>query len=133
MNCIFCKIAGKEIVSKIISATDLSMAFLDINPASPGHALVISKSHFLDITDTPDDVLSDMISLAKKVAISQVQFFNATGFNILNASGKSAQQSVFHVHLHIVPRFDDDGKNLWFHGENNLDLNLESINMANEK
>ena len=127
MNCAFCKIAGKELKAKIISETELSLAFLDINPANPGHTLIIPKSHFTDISDTPDEVLSELLIYSKEVADILVKSLGATGFNILNASGKSAQQSVFHLHLHVVPRFDDDGKYLWFHGNNKDAIDLEKI------
>ncbi len=130
MDCIFCKIAEKEFGAKIISETDLSLAFLDVNPVNPGHTLIIPKSHFIDISDTPDEILSELILHSKKVAKILIKSLDASGFNILNASGKSAQQSVFHLHLHIVPRFDEDGMNLWFHGDSSDSVNNDKIYSA---
>lgn len=115
-GCIFCKIANKEIESSIFSETENTIAFMDINPVSPGHSLIIPKQHYKDITDTPGQILSEMIIHSKKVALILKQALNASGINILNASGKSAQQTIFHIHFHVIPRFDNDAITLWFHG-----------------
>ncbi|MBN1647006.1 MAG: HIT family protein [Spirochaetales bacterium] len=126
-DCIFCKIAAKQIEAKIFSERESSVAFLDINPVSPGHSLVIPKSHFTNVADAPDDVLAELISHAKEVALMLKDVLNASGFNIVNANGRAAQQSVFHLHFHVVPRFDDDRLNLFFHGRSGRNIDMDHV------
>ena len=115
-ECIFCKIANNEIPCLQIFEDDLVKAFLDVNPISNGHLLVIPKEHFENIFVTPDEVLAHINQVCKKMALLCKEKLNATGVNIVNASGKDAQQSVFHLHFHVVPRYENDGLDLWFHG-----------------
>lgn len=115
-DCIFCKIVNNEIPSSVIYEDDYVKSFLDVNPVSKGHILVIPKTHYKDIFETPDEILERINTVCKKMAILCKEKLNATGVNIVNASGKDAQQSVFHLHYHVVPRYKDDGLNLWFHG-----------------
>ncbi|MHA1873838.1 MAG: HIT family protein [Candidatus Heimdallarchaeaceae archaeon] len=111
-NCIFCQIInGKEALK--IYEDKKTVCLLDINPISCGHCLIIPKKHFKNIFDINDDYLKDVISTSKKVSELLKQKLNATGVNILHASGKSAQQSVFHFHLHVVPRYKNDGLDTW--------------------
>lgn len=116
-NCVFCKIINKKMESNITLETDNCLALLAINPVNVGHALVISKSHFESVSDTPNEVLTEMIIAAKKIGEIAKRELGATAYNILNASGKDAQQSVFHIHFHVVPRFPDDNLDLWLNGE----------------
>lgn len=116
MNCVFCKIAAGEIKAHIVSETESTIAFMDINPASPGHILVIPKQHFESVFDCPDDLLKEIIVESKKIAHLVKEKLKADSVNILNASGKNAQQSTSHLHFHIVPRYKNDNLNLWFHG-----------------
>lgn len=126
-DCIFCKIAGKEVESKIIFETDNCMTILPINPVNAGHALVISKSHFENVSDASDEVLAEIIITVKKIGEIAKKELGATGYNILNASGKDAQQSVPHLHFHLVPRFPDDKLDLWLNGEGNLKIETREI------
>jgi histidine triad (HIT) family protein len=126
-NCIFCKIAKGDIASFKIYEDDTLFAFLDINPVVDGHLLIIPKTHHENIFDTPDEVLEKISILSKKLAITLKEKLNAKAVNILNASGKEAQQSVFHLHFHIIPRFENDEKNLSFHGEKKEAKDLERV------
>lgn len=109
-DCIFCKIVKKEIPCHKIYEDDYTLAFLDINPIIKGHTLVIPKKHFVNILDTDDFYLSKVLKAVKKISNHYVKKGIANGVNILNASGRSAEQSVFHLHFHILARKNDNLK-----------------------
>lgn len=113
MDCIFCKIIKGEIPSYKIYEDEKTYAFLDIACDSFGHTLVIPKKHCKNVLDCDDEYLQATITTAKKIAKHYVDDCGFDGVNILNASGESAQQTVFHLHLHIVPRKKDDGIDIW--------------------
>jgi len=112
-DCIFCKIVSGEISSFKVYEDEEFLAFLDVNPIARGHTLLIPKKHFENIFDIPEDVLEGLILRAKRVSGVLQQGLGASGVNLLHASGQSAQQSVFHFHLHLVPRFENDGLDTW--------------------
>ncbi len=112
-ECTFCKIVKKEVLAQIIFENDLVLAFAPLQQVAKGHTLVIPKQHFENIFDVDDLVLRELISVSKKLSNKLVYDNTATGVNILNASGKDAQQSINHFHFHIVPRYPDDGLNVW--------------------
>jgi len=99
-TCLFCKIIKGEIPSYKLLETDFSYSFLDINPLSKGHALVIPKYHGAKLHDVPDEYLVDTLSIAKKIAIAQ----GAENYNILQNNGRIAHQFVDHVHFHVIPK-----------------------------
>ena len=101
-NCIFCAIAAGEIPSFKIYEDDMCLAYLDINPFSEGHTLVIPKSHSEGLLDTPCETLSELIKRVKKVASHIKSTLNADGFNILQNNGEAAGQTVKHIHFHIL-------------------------------
>ena len=105
-NCVFCAIAAGEIPSFKIFEDDVALAYLDINPCTEGHALVIPKAHFQGLLDAPDDILAAMMQRVKLVAARLKEKLPCDGFNILQNNGEAAGQSVFHLHFHIVPRYD---------------------------
>jgi len=107
-NCIFCKIINNEIPANKIYEDDLVLAFLDIHPMSKGHALVVPKKHFADIFDIEEETLERIISVAKKIAKKMKDSLGADGVNLYHASGLHAEQTVFHFHLHMIPRRKDD-------------------------
>ena len=107
-DCIFCKIIKGEIPTNKIYEDDMTLAFLDISKDTYGHTLVVPKVHATNVLDCPDDVLGAVIKTVKKVSNHYVQNCGFKGVNILNASGEEAQQSVFHLHFHILPRMDKD-------------------------
>ncbi len=103
-DCIFCAIAAGEIPSCKIYEDELVLAYLDINPFSLGHTLVIPKAHSEGLLDTPDETLAAVIARVKKVAAHLKTALPADGFNILQNNGEAASQTVKHLHFHIVPR-----------------------------
>ena len=107
-DCIFCAIAAGEIPSFKVYEDDRVLAYLDINPFSKGHTLVIPKAHTTGLLDTPDDTLAAVIARVKKVAAHLKQALLCDGFNILQNNGVAAGQTVMHVHFHIVPRYGNE-------------------------
>lgn len=103
-DCIFCAIAAGEIPSFKIYEDDLVLAYLDINPMSEGHALVIPKAHSQGLFDTPDEMLAALVQRVKAVAAHIVKTLGADGCNILQNNGEAAGQTVRHIHFHIIPR-----------------------------
>lgn len=88
-------------------------AFAPLEPIAPGHALVVPTTHVADIFDAPPHVLADTMSLVRRVADGMRSALDAEGINVLHASGASAEQSVFHLHFHVIPRWSDDGFSTW--------------------
>jgi len=107
-NCIFCAIAAGEIPSFKVYEDDLVLAYLDINPFSKGHTLVIPKEHSTGLLDTSDETLSAIIARVKKVAAHLKTALPCDGFNILQNNGEAAGQTVMHLHFHIVPRYGSE-------------------------
>ena len=107
-NCVFCAIAEGEIPSFKVYEDDLVLAYLDINPVSKGHTLVIPKAHTECLLDTPDETLAAVIARVKKVAAHVKEALGCGGFNIVQNNGETAGQTVHHVHFHIVPRYEGD-------------------------
>ncbi len=112
-DCVFCKIIAGKIPSLKVYENDKIFAFLDIVPINPGHTLIVPRSHHVDLLETPDDVLSDMITRTKKIAAAVMNAVKADGFNIGINTKPAAGQAVFHTHLHIIPRFSNDGLRHW--------------------
>ena len=112
-DCIFCKIIKGEIPSYKIYEDDKVYAFLDIACDAVGHTLVIPKKHCTNVLDCDKVYLDAVMEAVQKISNHYVNDCGFDGVNILNASGESAQQSVFHLHFHIIPRKSDDGLNMW--------------------
>ena len=129
-DCIFCKISKGEMESFELYDDDLVKAFLDVNPKTNGHLLVIPKKHFKNIFETPEEILKRINVICKKMAILCKEKLGCDGVNIINASGKEAQQSVFHIHYHVVPRYKNDDVDLWFHGQSK---EIEEIDKIHKK
>jgi len=108
-DCIFCRIIAKEIPATVVYEDELVLAFMDIGPIIKGHALVISKEHYDPVTETPDDVLARLHLIAKRLARAQVNGLGADGVNIMQNNGKAAGQEVPHIHVHVIPRYENDG------------------------
>jgi len=107
-DCIFCKIIGGEIPSFKIYENDDSFAFMDINPASEGHTLVIPKEHAADLHSVSDEAIAATVKTAKKVAAAVDKTLNPEGLNLVQANGPAAAQSVMHFHVHVLPRTNGD-------------------------
>ena len=107
-DCVFCAIAAGEIPSFKVYEDELVLAYLDINPFSEGHTLVIPKAHTSGLLDTGDDTLAAVIARVKKVAAHLKAALPCDGFNILQNNGAAAGQTVMHLHFHIVPRYGSE-------------------------
>jgi len=108
-DCVFCKIVAGEIPSSKVYEDDLVMAFLDIAPINPGHTLIIPKQHHTSATTVPPECGARMMQMAPRIACAMMRATEADGFNLLLSNGACAGQVVPHTHLHIIPRFPDDG------------------------
>ena len=105
-SCIFCKIVRKQAPASIIYEDETVMVFLDIRPLNLGHTLVIPKKHCVDIFDIPEDQLSQVHMVAKQVSFAVKRATDADGISIIQQNGKAAGQDIFHLHVHVVPRFE---------------------------
>ena len=107
-DCLFCKIVAGEIPATIIAEDERTIAFMDINPATRGHALVIPRAHARDLHEIDTEDLKAVAAAAQGVAARAVQQLGAAGVNLLNSNGSAAWQTVFHFHMHVIPRYADD-------------------------
>ncbi len=113
MECVFCKVCAQELTAKIIYQDKILSCFLPRTMEVYGHLLIVPNKHYENIFDIPEEELTQIIKFAKRISLHLKERLGATGINILHASGKSAQQSVSHFHIHIFPRFDNDGLDAW--------------------
>ena len=102
-NCIFCRIIGGEEMVSVVYEDDLAIAFLDIQPVSSGHTLVVSKEHYPTLFDLPDDLLAHCVTVAKRLARGLRRATGAEAVNVFSANGKAGGQDVLHFHLHLIP------------------------------
>ena len=117
-DCIFCKIAGGDIPSSTVYEDEQFRVLLDLSPATKGHALILPKQHYANIFEIDENILRDLIVLAKKVASAMKETLNCDGVNIVQNNGEAAGQTVFHFHLHMIPRYKGDEVGLgWKMGE----------------
>lgn len=107
-DCIFCKIANGEIPSATLYEDEKFRVILDLGPASKGHALILPKAHYADIYEIEEDAAASAMVLAKKMASAMTKALGCSGFNIVQNNGTSAGQTVFHFHVHLIPRYDND-------------------------
>lgn len=121
-NCIFCKIANGEIPSTTLYEDDSFRVIFDIAPASFGHAIILPKNHAKDIFELSNEDASKIFIVAKKIATGLKEVLNCDGVNILQNNGEIAGQTVFHLHVHVIPRYKDDTVNItWKPGEANVE------------
>ena len=111
-NCIFCKIANGEIPSATIYEDDDFRVILDLGPASKGHALIIPKEHYRNLYDIDEELASKAIVLAKKMVKKMTDVLGCDGYNIVQNNEEAAGQTVFHFHMHLIPRYKDDNVGL---------------------
>ncbi len=109
-KCIFCKIIKKSIPTKVLFENDKNLAFLDIFPVSKGHTIVIPKNHYKNLEEIPNNELSELFEIVKKVSILIHKKLKVDGYNILQNNFRAAGQVVNHFHVHIIPRSNEDGK-----------------------
>ena len=107
-NCIFCKIANGEIPSATIYEDEDFRAILDLGPASKGHALLLPKEHYADLFALPDETAEKVLPVAKKIVSRMKDVLGCDGYNLVQNNGECAGQTVFHFHMHMIPRYKDD-------------------------
>ena len=107
-DCIFCKIVAGELPAAVVASDERALAFLDINPATRGHTLVIPRAHVQDIHEIDADDLAAATALAQTIAGRARERLGADGVNLLHSSGSAAWQTVFHFHIHVIPRYLGD-------------------------
>lgn len=117
-NCIFCKLAGGEIPTATLYEDEDFRVILDANPAAKGHALIIPKEHYANLYELDDELAGEVLVLAKKMITKLTDILGCDGYNIVQNNGEAAGQTVFHFHMHLIPRFKDDGVGVtWKMGE----------------
>lgn len=117
-NCIFCKLANGDIPTATLYEDDDFRVILDAGPAAKGHALIIPKEHYADLYELSDELAAKALVLAKKMITRLTDLLGCDGYNIVQNNGEAAGQTVFHFHLHMIPRYKDDGVGLgWKMGE----------------
>lgn len=109
-NCIFCKIATGEIPSKTLFEDEQFRVILDLGPVTKGHALILPKEHYANLYELPEEVAAETMKLAKKMATVMTQKLGCQGFNLMQNNGEIAGQTIFHFHLHLIPRYEGDGQ-----------------------
>jgi histidine triad (HIT) family protein len=107
-DCLFCAIIAGSIPSQTIDSDDRTVAFMDINPATPGHALVVPRVHSADLMEIEEEDLTSSVLAAQRLARRMKEVLDADGIDLINACGAAAWQTVFHFHIHVVPRYEDD-------------------------
>lgn len=107
-NCIFCKIANGEIPSATLYEDEDFRVILDLGPASKGHALILPKEHYPNLYELPDELAGKAILLAKKMIVRMTKALDCDGFNVVQNNGEPAGQTVFHFHMHLIPRYKND-------------------------
>ncbi|MFL5871257.1 MAG: HIT family protein [Solirubrobacterales bacterium] len=107
-DCIFCAIAAGDGPAEIVDSDEHTVAFMDINPATRGHALVIPRTHSANLMEISDEDLERTMVAARRLSRKLDAALHPAGFNVINACGAAAWQTVFHFHLHVIPRYEDD-------------------------
>jgi len=107
-DCIFCKIVAGELPATIVDQDERTLAFMDINPATRGHALVIPRAHTQDLLSIDESELEAVVFAAQRLARRAKERLGADGVNVINSCGAAAWQTVFHFHVHVIPRYVDD-------------------------
>ena len=107
-NCIFCKIANGEIPSRTIEENEIFRVVLDVAPATKGHALILPKEHCKNLYDLPEETAEKVMKMAQKIALKMKENLKCDGVNLVQNNEEVAGQTVFHFHLHVIPRYKDD-------------------------
>ena len=112
VNCIFCKLANHVFDTNIIYEDDDFTVILDVNPATKGHCLILPKEHYENIFELPEELTAKAFRLAKKLSSSLREKLSCDGLNIVQNNGEIAGQTVFHFHIHLIPRYENDGQKI---------------------
>ena len=113
-NCIFCKIINGEIPSHVLYEDEQFKVILDVNPATKGHALILPKEHYANLYELPEETAADAMKLAQRMMRKMTEKLDCDGFNIVQNNGEAAGQTVFHFHMHLIPRYKNDGEILTY-------------------
>lgn len=131
-NCIFCKIAAGDIPSATIYEDDDFRVILDIEPASKGHALILPKEHYANLYELSDELAAKALVVAKKVITKMTEIVGCDGYNVLQNNGEEAGQTVFHFHMHLIPRYKEDDVTIkWKQGTLSDELKKEIVSKMN--
>lgn len=133
MDCLFCKIINKEIPSRVIYEDDNYLSFLDINPNTKGHCLVIPKEHIKNFTELTEKQTTELIKVVKNIAPKLVELLDIKDYNLALNNGSIAGQIVGHIHWHIIPRYKDDGLKHWGSNQEEIDKLEETFNKLKNK
>lgn len=132
-NCIFCKIAAGIIPSATLYEDDDFKVILDIEPASKGHALILPKEHYANLYELDDELAAKALVLAKKMVTKLTDIVGCDGYNVLQNNGKAAGQTVYHFHMHLIPRYEnDDVKIGWKLGSLTDEVKQEILSKINK-
>ncbi len=126
-NCIFCKIANGVIPSNTLYEDEDFRVILDIEPATKGHALILPKKHFANLCELPDEYAGKVFVVAKNMAEKMQKALEFDGLNVLQNNGGAAGQTVFHFHMHLIPRYDNDNAGLDMSGKKAADYDLSEV------
>ena len=121
-DCLFCKIVAGELPATRVAEDDRTVTFMDINPATRGHVLVVPREHSRDLLEIAPEDLAAVATAAQRIAQVMPDRLDADGVNLLNSCGRAAWQTVFHFHVHVIPRYDTDPLRLpWTPGPGDRD------------
>lgn len=126
-NCIFCKIANGEISSKTLYEDEKFRVILDQGPATKGHALILPKDHYANLYELPEEDAGNVMKLAKKMMTRITDKLGCEGFNLVQNNGDLAGQTVFHFHLHLIPRYRADGQTIGWKPQEVSQEELEEV------
>lgn len=126
-KCIFCKIANGEIPSKTLYEDDRFRVILDLGPATRGHALILPKEHYADLYELPEETAAELMKVAKKMAARMKERLGCAGLNLVQNNGDLAGQTVFHFHMHMIPRYQGDGQKIGWKPGGPTEEELEEI------
>lgn len=126
-NCIFCKIANGEIPSRTLYEDDDFRIILDLAPATKGHALILPKNHYKNLYEIADETAAKVLPLAKKMAVTMTERLGCDGFNLIQNNNEVAGQTVFHFHMHLIPRYHNDNQNLVMKANKMSDEELDAV------
>lgn len=126
-NCIFCKLANGDIPTRAIYEDEMFKVILDNAPATKGHALILPKDHYANLFELPENTAVDAMKLAKKMAQHMKDVLHCEGFNLVQNNGEIAGQTVFHFHIHLIPRYEDDAQRIQWNPTHPSDEALDEI------
>lgn len=133
-NCIFCKIAAGEIPSATLYEDHDFRVIMDIEPASKGHALILPKEHYANLYELSDELAAKVLVLAKKMVTVLTEILGCDGYNIVQNNGTVAGQTVFHFHMHLIPRYEGDTVTIgWEPGKLSDDVKEDILKKINER